>query len=136
MSNYVKAVFASGDKVYEYIIPEGTPTPKVDDFIITSLGSSGSPTYSQSGFLNVAKVVGVLVDSSKATKPYIMLVSRDDITAAYARNAEMSKRVEEKQRIRAELKRMMQDEGEIMMFEALAQRNPAAAELLKQFKGE
>jgi hypothetical protein len=131
----VRVQFPSGPNNYDYFAPPGDK-PEIGDFIITSFEECVRNRFN--GFEDVrepkfATVIGLAVEGAKhkATKPYLMLVSKKLLHARKVlRDQIMAVEVARKD-ARTKLKQMIEDQAEMQVFENLAKTNPEAAQLLE-----
>lgn len=133
----VKARFDSSSREYDYFAQPGD-NPEIGDFIITSFDSDDPdvPGYAGVHALRSATIVGIAVEGAKhkATKPYLLLVPRNLLVQRRAQQRAVIRHEEDRRAARAALLKMMNEQREDAVFEAMAKDNPEAAKLLETLR--
>jgi len=127
---------------YHYLVPEDD-IPEIGDLVVTSIswdtcGPSYPGHYSQTAFddrVKIARVVEIHESaSSKATKFYLRLLSKEQIKVQQKVNQDLLQKKKEKEQIKAKLELMLKEQSARDRYSQLASQNPEAAELLKKLE--
>lgn len=132
-SVYVK--FSTGSNNYVYLVPE-KDDPKVGDYVITSVAEEYSQFklnvdqyYSKVHIGRIQEVHDEQIVNAK--KFYLWLLPTEELYAARNANKLLLKKIEEKEKAREELDKMIKDQADRERYKFLVESNPRAAELVK-----